>query len=366
VDAQEYTALVDSLEKKLDRLRALYEQYFQGFEKIEPQVQRKEVDRLIYQIRRERVANTAVRFRFQTIIQRHTTLTAYWQRICREIEEGTYFRHILKAEKLKAAIEEGAPAPPTVARGRRRGRHRVDAPADLHLEVDLDGGDEAAGEAVGAAAGQAVGGTAAVAATARARSLDDLRRLLSEADPEAVLAAPSPGSLPPPPSADTRRRPGARPPLRSLAAVSQAPAVVASTPTVPAPSPASAAGRAGPGSGSSGASPAGPPAAGPVPGSARPVAAVRPSVPAASPAKPATSAAVLPPERVASLYAEFAAVARRGDGTPVPSVGALRSSLEKEARRLAQKHPGRRVDFRVEVREGKPVIKSFVVAAKDS
>src|SRR5262245_42085996 len=70
-----------------------------GFEKIEPQVARKDVDRRIYVMRREKIRNTGKRFKLQTLIQRYNTFQQYWQRICREIENGTYKRHVLRAER---------------------------------------------------------------------------------------------------------------------------------------------------------------------------------------------------------------------------------------------------------------------------
>src|SRR5690348_7519086 len=71
-------------------------------EKIEPSVARKDVDRRIYVLRREKIRNTGKRFKLQTIIQRYNTFQQYWQRICREIENGTYKRHLLKAERALA------------------------------------------------------------------------------------------------------------------------------------------------------------------------------------------------------------------------------------------------------------------------
>ena len=44
---EELDVLLEELENRLERLRALYEQYFLGFEKIEPAVARKDVDRRI-------------------------------------------------------------------------------------------------------------------------------------------------------------------------------------------------------------------------------------------------------------------------------------------------------------------------------
>src|SRR5882724_4370261 len=69
-----------------------------GIERIEPQIARKDVDRRIYVLRREKIRNTAKRFKLQTIIQRYNTFQQYWQRICREIENGTYKRHLIKAQ----------------------------------------------------------------------------------------------------------------------------------------------------------------------------------------------------------------------------------------------------------------------------
>ncbi|HYP87777.1 MAG TPA: MXAN_5187 C-terminal domain-containing protein [Polyangiaceae bacterium] len=99
MEAAELDVAIDELETRLERLRALYEQYFMGIERIEPSIARKDVDRRIYILRREKIRNTAKRFKLQTIIQRYNTFQQYWQRICREIENGTYKRHLLKAQK---------------------------------------------------------------------------------------------------------------------------------------------------------------------------------------------------------------------------------------------------------------------------
>ncbi|MBN9160141.1 MAG: hypothetical protein BGO98_30080 [Myxococcales bacterium 68-20] len=87
------------LEERVDRLRASYEQYFMGYEKIEPGVQRKDVDRRFTVLRKQQIRNTALRFRFNVITQKFNTYSMYWTRICRQIEEGTYKRHIAKAAK---------------------------------------------------------------------------------------------------------------------------------------------------------------------------------------------------------------------------------------------------------------------------
>jgi hypothetical protein len=97
MESSEIEQLLDDLETRMERLRALYEQYFLGIEKLEPQTPRKDVDRRIVVVRREQVRNTALRFRFTTLLQRYNTLQQYWARTTREIENGTYRRDVRRA-----------------------------------------------------------------------------------------------------------------------------------------------------------------------------------------------------------------------------------------------------------------------------
>jgi hypothetical protein len=85
------------IEERLDRVRALYEQYFCGIEKVEPQVPRKDLDRRIVMMRKEQIRNTAMRFKFQTLVQRYNTLQQHWGRIIRDIENGTFKRDLARA-----------------------------------------------------------------------------------------------------------------------------------------------------------------------------------------------------------------------------------------------------------------------------
>src|ERR671927_321647 len=97
MDTSETEKELEELENRLERLRALYEQYFMGIEKLEPQIPRKELERRIVLLRKEQIRNTALRFKFQTLIQRYNTMQQYWMRIAREIENGTYRRDVIKA-----------------------------------------------------------------------------------------------------------------------------------------------------------------------------------------------------------------------------------------------------------------------------
>lgn len=100
---KEFEIRLSDAEVQLSRIKHLYEQWFQGIERIEPQIPRKQFDRSLHELRKISPRNTALRFRFQTLIQRYTTLQTYWRRIGRQIEEGTYRRDLLRARQRREA-----------------------------------------------------------------------------------------------------------------------------------------------------------------------------------------------------------------------------------------------------------------------
>lgn len=97
MDHKELDTNINEIEDRLERVRSLYEQYFCGIEKVEPQVPRKDLERRIAIMRKEQIRNTAMRFKFQTLIQRYNTMQQHWGRILREIENGTYKRDLARA-----------------------------------------------------------------------------------------------------------------------------------------------------------------------------------------------------------------------------------------------------------------------------
>jgi hypothetical protein len=110
MDAQQFEIQLSEAETELDRLKALYEQWFQGFERLEPTILRKNLDRRLDAMRREMPHNIGLRFRYQQMVQRYTSYTVYWRRIARQIEEGTYNRDILRARRRRiGSINSSAP-----------------------------------------------------------------------------------------------------------------------------------------------------------------------------------------------------------------------------------------------------------------
>ncbi len=115
--------MVRELETRLERLRQLYDQYFLGYEKLEPQVPRKDVERRVELLRREQIRNTALRFRFTVVTQKLNTYQALWHRTCRAIEDGTFKRHLAKAAKRFGPGATG-----------KKG-------VDIELDIDIDLGE---------------------------------------------------------------------------------------------------------------------------------------------------------------------------------------------------------------------------------
>ncbi len=97
--------VLDALERKIFLLRNEYEQYFLGFVKKEPSDKRDEVENIFRHMSRQRITNTSYNFRLQQLKARLSTLSLYWTRTVRQIEEGTFRRDKFRL-KLRIREEE--------------------------------------------------------------------------------------------------------------------------------------------------------------------------------------------------------------------------------------------------------------------
>ncbi len=313
----ELDVAIAELENRLERLRALYEQYFMGIERIEPQVVRKDVDRRFWLLRKEKVRNTAKRFKLQTLVQRYNTLQQYWGRICREIELGTYKRHKLRAERTFGSLDaaqstsvppeaaepggEEAPLDPRAQAAQRASNAVRSAEDDLR---ELMSGDFDPGAELDAALDALMGPSKPAAAKPAAKA-----EAKPTAPAEAAPSAPRKGGLlaqlgtkagPAPSSTST---PGSSP--VSSTPVSSTP--VSSTPATSS-AQSSAAARSGPGA----AAPSSANRSAPTPSKAPPP--PRPSLPSA-PAS-AASRPPLPPPRSAPPAPSNKAALPKPSGVP--------------------------------------------------
>jgi hypothetical protein len=192
----EYEVELNEAESRLERLRARYEQYFRGVDRREPTYERKDLERRMLLLRRERPRNTALRFRSQSLLQRYTTFRTHWNRICRQIENGTYKRDVQRMRERRERVDEASRVTPRESDERHeRGVVALDADIDVDKEI-------AAALAAAEASAQKL---QAKPAPPRPRSQTFSR-------PEAMKPPPVPpqaraASVPPPVPAAASRRP---------------------------------------------------------------------------------------------------------------------------------------------------------------
>ncbi len=132
----EVDALIKEFETKLGRLKNTYEQYFMGMERVPPNTQRKEVVRLAQRLDNLYTQSTAGRFRIRAVVQRYNTYKIYWNRTCKQIEEGTYVRDIQRARRNQKNREDRENAEAKDS-GQPIGQ-AADGAFDLDFDLDLN------------------------------------------------------------------------------------------------------------------------------------------------------------------------------------------------------------------------------------
>jgi type IV secretory pathway VirB10-like protein len=93
------------LEQELEEVKAKYEMYFLGVERMEPARRRDELKRNIARLKTAFTRNTGLRFRIQALHARYLAYERLWLRAARQKEEGTYRRDLFKARRRAKQIE---------------------------------------------------------------------------------------------------------------------------------------------------------------------------------------------------------------------------------------------------------------------
>ena len=265
------------------------------------------------------------------LLQRYNTYQTHWQRICREIENGTYKRHVMRAQqrfgetgtgpmamaarraaaRAAAVPEPGAPLPRDLAAELAELDAEFAPPLHDDIDVDVILDEEPPAPA---------------------------RRAGPPPPPQArksqLPAVPGPSQVPPDRPSQPQpvwRKADVSPPRSPTAQPPPAPRVSAPAPRPP-PSP-----------------PASPP---------RPPVVAAPARPA--PPAPARGVTDLPEERVRQLYAQYVETKRRqNESTAAITYDAVARTLRDSSAKLREKH-GKAVDFEVRVKDGKTILKPVV------
>ncbi len=130
------------LEQGLDDLRRQYEQFFVGNRERPPTNERRQVSRLVRELQRANMTNTSQKFKFRGLMQRFNTYKSKWNRVERQIEEGTYEPHQKRAEDRIAdhdtSPDENEPAADLAEDTEPDDTEPGDGAYELELDGDVD------------------------------------------------------------------------------------------------------------------------------------------------------------------------------------------------------------------------------------
>jgi hypothetical protein len=101
---------LEILSRKLTSLKLAYDQYFLGSRPREPVLLAGEVNKLVVVYANQTIKNTAMRFKFNSIVSRYQAFKRQWTDTLRKIEMGTYERHQFKAKLHERPAPQAEPA----------------------------------------------------------------------------------------------------------------------------------------------------------------------------------------------------------------------------------------------------------------
>jgi hypothetical protein len=184
-DSEEAMVRCTELEADLAELRAAYELYFQGVDRLPPLKRHDAYKRAYAKLKSTQIRQTAAKFRIETIGQKLLTYERLWDRTIKEIENGSYKRDLAKLKRKEYR-------PP---------QKQATADPDFHIDEDLDVSDLDEG---------APDLSSALAAAA-APSPKPQPAVPSVAKPQAVpvAAVPAPAPVPVAPPAAVAAKPAA-------------------------------------------------------------------------------------------------------------------------------------------------------------
>ena len=330
----------NELEAELAELRAVYDLYFTGIERLPPLKKHDLFKRAHAKLKGSMIRQTAAKFRIETIGQKLLTYERLWDRTLKEIENGTYKRDLAK---LKRREQRGA-----------RKQPEAESSFDVDEDLDLSDLDEGDGDL-----------SAALAA--------------AEASVPAIPASKPlvPAITPVTPPAGVRPATGLVPAITPVTPAGgvKAPPVAPVLKVTPAIPPATAGGFTPPKVTSATAAPAVKPLStgvasalkpGSQPPPAKPAgtgvsAAFKP--PAASPSRPApapVSGEGLSDTKIKAIYDAYLMAKKRcGEDTRAVTLDSVASSLKKQVPELMKQHNAKSVEFKVVIKDGKAVLRAL-------
>jgi len=137
--------VLESIEKVLRVSNNEFEIYFIGMLRVPPKDKERELKRMFIDLRELGILNTSLLFKARTLTSRYNTLKMRWLRTTKQIENGTYHRHRVMADKREKARAEAGPSA-TEVRAQIRAMIRGEEVAEARPQAS---GDKSRGHKIG-------------------------------------------------------------------------------------------------------------------------------------------------------------------------------------------------------------------------
>lgn len=89
---------LDLLRQYIQLTKTEYDMYFMGINRVPPNDKERELKRMIRELQDTVINNTSLKFQFKSLRARYSSLSMYWLRTCKQIEDGTYRKHRVMAD----------------------------------------------------------------------------------------------------------------------------------------------------------------------------------------------------------------------------------------------------------------------------
>lgn len=328
----------NELDAELAELRAAYDSYFMGNERLPPLKKHEGFKKQFMKLKGTFVRQTAAKFRIESIGQKMLTFERLWDRTIKEIEAGTYKRHLARLKRHGHGQEKKKESPDS----------DFDVDEDLDIS-DLDDGNDSLESALAAAEAAASARAAAPAVKPVATGL--VPAITPVTPPGGVKPAVTPPggvkpALTPPP-------PGLKPLTAPIPVTPAGGVKPAGPPKVTAPIATGATPAFKPAV--TGSNPALKPA-----GATGANAAFKPAAPPARPPAAGGTDGGLSDTKVKAIYDAYVMAKKRcGEDTRAVTLDSVASSLRKQVPELMKQHNAKTVEFKVVIKDGKAVLRAL-------
>ncbi len=326
----------NELDAELAELRAAYEQYFMGNDRLPPLKKHEGFKKQYMKLKSSFVRQTAAKFRIESIGQKLLTFERLWERTIQQIEAGTYKRDVMRLKRHQKKDE----------RKKQTSDSDSDSDSDFDVDEDLDLSDldDGADDLSSALAAAEAAASARVAAAPQVKPVTGIAPSIMPVTPAGgvrpVVTTPPLGLKPlTPPIAPLTPaippRPSGPPKISAPLATGIAPAIrpAVSTSSNPAIRP-------------------------PVTGSNP---ALRPA--AVAPPRPPTAGGGdggLSDTKVKAIYDAYVMAKKRcGEDTKAVTLDSVANSLRKQVPELMKQHNAKTVEFKVVIKDGKAVLRAL-------